>query len=96
MSHEQRVAETLQRNREIISERGPGLYYDIKACVLAKDTVKGQVLLGGLGGLGCGEMWMSDERYVGTPEYDDAPDLPGQAAPFYKQPTYEWPEEPDE
>ncbi len=58
-------------------ERGPGLYKDMTSFVVAKDTKNKKLLLGGLGGMGMGEMWVNlcdgDENRSGfaeAPEVD--------------------------
>lgn len=59
-------------NAAIIDERGPGLYYDMSIYVVARRPSTGEVLLGGLGALGVGRMWMTDsddyQRYPGYAE----------------------------
>lgn len=72
-------AEKVQaQNDEIIAERGPGLYYDIKSYILVKDTSRGMVMLGGLGGLGRGRMWrVTSESDKESSSYDEAPEMPG-------------------
>lgn len=52
----------------------PRLSYSAQAYVLARDPSKGRILLGGLGGLGVGQMWFNeDERHKEYPGYADAP-----------------------
>lgn len=70
-----RADEIQQQNDALIAERGPGLYWDIKSYAIAKDSARGNVLLGGAGGFGRGRMWKrgysSDTACI-----DDAPEDP--------------------
>jgi len=56
---------------------GPRLRYDYNVWVVAKDTARNKILLGGLGGCGVGEMWVDmEERHRECPGFDDAPETP--------------------
>lgn len=56
-------------------ENGPGLRTSYKSWVVARDRKKKRVLLGGLGSMGCGEMWFTDQpRYADYEGYKNAPD----------------------
>lgn len=55
-------------------DRFPRLHYGLRAWVVAK--APGRVLLGGLGVLGVGEMWVKeDPHHKDYPGYAEAPDL---------------------
>lgn len=56
-------------------EQGPGLRITTRHWVLARDRTKGKSLLGGLGGMGVGQMWFDDNDSIrADPTYADAPD----------------------
>lgn len=59
-------------------KRGPGLRFGTQAVVLERDPVKGWVHLGGLGGMGCGQMWVAEQpNHVDYPGYKEAPIVTG-------------------
>jgi len=61
-------------NFVIFMERGPGLWRDYNTWIVAKDPTHEKHLIGGLGGLGVGEMWVDTEDADRmNPEYVDAP-----------------------
>jgi len=71
-----KVAEVAIGNVKDVLERGPGLRYSMGIFVIAKDTKNGEVLLGGLGGMGVGQMWFGITEYNQQYEgFDDAPDI---------------------
>ena len=62
-------------NIENFLEHGPGLRYSYHTWIVAKDTVRKRVLLGGLGGLGVGEMWREEQpEHRKYPSYAEAPE----------------------
>lgn len=66
------IGDALSHNFRKFMRDGPGLSYDYKTPVLAVCDC-GYVLLGGLGGLGVGEMWFKwDERYKDYIGYEEA------------------------
>jgi len=61
-------------NEAIFFKHGPGLRYDYSVWIEARDPAEGRVLLGGLGGMGCGIMWVDEEEgHKKYPGYADAP-----------------------
>ena len=66
-----KVDDALNHNFYKFMRDGPGLSYDYKTPVLAVCGC-GYVLLGGLGGMGVGEMWFKDDGsykdYIGYGE----------------------------
>ncbi len=68
--------EAIENNAKLFMENGPGLNYLYKTWIKAKDTKDGYVLLGGLGGMGVGEMWSkTEDRHKENPAYADAPEV---------------------
>jgi hypothetical protein len=53
----------------------PRLHYGLpRGYVVARDPKAGRILIGGLGGLGVGQMWVDEKDDDRTREgYDDAP-----------------------
>lgn len=77
MSGEDVILGRMARNDAKIEERGPGLYWDLEVWVLARCTVHGVILVGGLGSFGAGRMWghrrdgdaiEDDETYLSSPD----------------------------
>lgn len=62
------VEEAIQHNWEHFMERGPALSYAYQTYVVARQPSTGRILLGGLGAMGVGQMWFSEE-----PEHADYP-----------------------
>ena len=62
-----------EENVDNFLENGPGLRYSYNTWIIAKDPELGKVLVGGLGALGVGEMWLDDKEYKEHPDYADAP-----------------------
>lgn len=57
-------------------EQGPRLSTRYSTWVVARDRSKGMVLVGGLGGLGVGEMWFREEaRHSEYEGYGEAPEM---------------------
>lgn len=55
--------------------QGPGLRASYSTWVVARDRTRGRVMLGGLGGMGVGQMWsVASDRHESLPGWDDAPD----------------------
>ena len=64
---------------------GPRLSTSYHTWIVARDRQRGYVKLGGLGGLGVGQMWVQeDERHADYPGYADAPE--GHATTFTGEP----------
>lgn len=56
-------------------ENGPRLSLSYNTWIVARDRKNGWVLVGGLGGLGVGQMWFKeDERDKNRPGYNEAPE----------------------
>ncbi len=54
-------------------KHGPGLRKDYNVWVVARDPEAKRVLLGGLGGMGVGQMWFGeDDRHKEYPGYAEA------------------------
>ena len=54
---------------------GPGLSSRYRTFIVARDRTKKRVVVGGLGGMGCGEMWFDEEpKHSDYPGYENAPD----------------------
>ena len=67
------VAEVINNNMRIFMERGPGLDSRYRSFVVARNPSEKKILLGGLGGLGVGEMWFDEEpRHKSYPGYREA------------------------
>lgn len=74
---EEEIAARAEQNLQEYMEHGPGLRYTTRTWIVARDRARKKVLLGGLGCMGCGQMWFDDkERYAADPTYADAPELP--------------------
>lgn len=72
MTTDDRTPEQVQAdNLDHFMERGPALSYAYGTYVIARRPSTGEVLLGGLGGMGVGRMWFA--------ESDDLKDRPGYA-----------------
>ena len=62
-------------NSTVFMERGPGLSSRYLTFIVARDRTKKRVVVGGLGGMGCGEMWFDEEpKHSDYPGYENAPD----------------------
>lgn len=75
------VARRAGGNLRRLIERGPRLSHDTETWVVARDRARRRVLLGGLGAMGCGQMWF-DERpeHAADPTFADAPEQSEGAA----------------
>ena len=65
---------------------GPRLRTDYNTWIVARDPDAGLIKLGGLGGMGVGEMWFTEtEDHKLRAGYDDAPCIksPDQNQPFW-------------
>lgn len=75
MKDERSIDQIKADNHEHFMKRGPALSYAYGHYVVAKDTAKKCVLLGGLGSMGVGRMWFDmteDKRYQDYPGWDEA------------------------
>ena len=64
-----------ENNLEVFMEQGPGLSTQYLTFIVARDRAKKRVLVGGLGGMGVGEMWFNDDpHFAAKPGYENAPD----------------------
>ena len=71
------IEEIKQANFDHFMERGPGLSYGYTSYVIARRPSSGEILLGGLGGLGVGQMWFAEGAdHVNYPGYAEAEILP--------------------
>lgn len=67
------VDDVQQRNYEILLEHGPGLRYDYGHYIVARCPGTSEVCLGGLGGMGVGRMWFTEEpSHANLPGYANA------------------------
>lgn len=69
------IDERSENNFDDFMERGPGLRSSYQSWVVAKSE-RGYTLLGGLGGMGVGEMWFEDypdAHWLTDPTYENAP-----------------------
>lgn len=68
------TAEAIANNAAVLMERGPGLDRRYQSFVIARDPGAKKILLGGLGGMGVGQMWIDtspkDDNRIG---YKNAP-----------------------
>jgi hypothetical protein len=69
------IREAIDHNRAVLADGGPRLTAAYQTYVAARDRARGQVLVGGLGAMGVGRMWV-DERpeHARLPGYADAPE----------------------
>lgn len=71
-----------------VMKDGPRLRSDYNTWIVARDPEAGLIKLGGLGGMGVGEMWFQEsERDVQLPGYEDAPTVQSPAQsddPFWR------------
>lgn len=54
------AAERANHNLAEFLEKGPGLRYTTKTWIVARDPARKMVLVGGLGCMGCGQMWREE------------------------------------
>lgn len=74
MSDDQRIKAAQKNNVEVFLERGPGLDSRYQTWVVARDRARGRALVGGLGGMGVGQMWCAEDGYQDNPGFEDAPE----------------------
>lgn len=68
------IEERATHNLDEFVEKGPGLRRTTRHWIVARDDAEGYVLLGGLGGLGVGQMWAPAMDYHrDDPTYAEAP-----------------------
>lgn len=51
------------------------LSYDKQTWIVARDRANKKVLIGGLGCIGVGQMWIDEDGYQEAPGFNDAPEL---------------------
>lgn len=73
--HADLVRELLRRNLELALTNGPRLSFAYAIFVVGRDRGRERALLGGLGGLGVGRMWVSATMAATHPGFADAPDM---------------------
>lgn len=67
------VEQVQRENAAHFMERGPALSRGYQAYVIARRPQDAHVLLGGLGSMGVGQMWVPEtEEHQGYPGYEDA------------------------
>lgn len=67
-----------EENIKDVLENGPGLRYSRNTWIVAKDPKRNRILVGGLGGLGVGQMWFDETPdHKNYPGYDEAPEAEG-------------------
>lgn len=72
---EQDINVLMQQNISDVIKNGPRISTSRNVWIEARDPGKNRILLGGLGAMGCGIMWVSeDERHKQYPGYDNAPE----------------------
>ncbi len=72
MTRNEEIARREASNAAEQAEHGPGLRYTTSTWIVARGD--GEVLLGGLGALGVGKMWVAEtDRHREDPTYVDAP-----------------------
>jgi hypothetical protein len=54
------IDDAQRANWKHFMDRGPGLSYGYQQYVIARRPASGEILLGGLGGMGIGEMWLAE------------------------------------
>jgi len=70
------IAQMQAENFDLVLRDGPRLRYDYNIWVEAKNTKNNRVLIGGLGSMGVGMMWLPmSERHKELPDFDDAPEM---------------------
>lgn len=70
---ERTVDEVRQANLEDVLEHGPRLSYNRGTWVIARDPSTGEILSGGFGCMGIGEMWQTERpEHAHHPGYADA------------------------
>jgi hypothetical protein len=80
------IKDKQRHNLKVFMKQGAGLSYAYKNWIVAKNTKFNCVLIGGLGGMGVGEMWVkTDDRHRKNPEYKKAPEIK-----LKKDPVKEW------
>lgn len=80
------IKEKQKHNLKDFFENGPSLQ-NKQSYILAKDSQKGFVFLGGLGAVGVGRMWTATtEKHKSHPEYAQAKEteFTGERVPFLK------------
>lgn len=65
--YEEQIRASLENNAKLVADHGPGLYKDLRSHIVAKCPTGKHLLIGGLGGMGIGQMW-SWSRDNGKPE----------------------------
>jgi hypothetical protein len=83
MDRDDVIAARAENNFREFMARGPRISLAYKTWVIGRDRKRGRVLVGGLGGLGIGEMWEPDDglqrhdpTYETAPEMDSTSDFP--------------------
>lgn len=78
------VEQARAENLAAAIKHGPGLRASTNVWIEARDPKRGVVLLGGLGALGCGEMWAEEEpRHRDYPGYEDAKRMDTGSEPLF-------------
>lgn len=73
MKDNRKPTEVKMENLQHFLIYGPGLSTCYDAFVVARDTTKKRILLGGLGACGVGQMWMGEEeRHKDYSGYEEA------------------------
>lgn len=75
-AHEDIVRTVERRNLQRVLERGePSLSHDCETVIVARDSARDCVLVGGMGALGVGRMWVEREaRHNSYPGISTAPE----------------------
>jgi hypothetical protein len=75
MSDKDRIEAAKRNNAAVFMERGLGLDARYQTWIAARDRARNRVLLGGLGAMGVGQMWVEErDSHREYPGYDDAPE----------------------
>ncbi len=73
---EEEITDRARKNMEEFLDRGPGLRYSTRSWVVGRDRTRKKVLLGGLGGIGVGQMWFDESpRHAEDSTFADAPEV---------------------
>ena len=74
MTRDEEINQRAEHNMLDVLEHGPRLAYGRSTWIVAKDTARDLVLVGGLGGMGVGQMWFTaSDDHKADPTYADAP-----------------------